>query len=121
MGVSGMKLLVIIICSIWLSSCDYSDEEYVLDLSKTSTFVLNAVNTEPVSEFRLHAKGSSSAEGVLELLLEDTIYKTQKISGNVNFKWGGDWYHPNMKLIYRIQKNGKGTLKIKYKIGYAIL
>ena len=116
-----MKLLVLSISLVLLTGCNLFDEEYVLDLSKSSTFILNVVDSETVSEFRFHAQGNSSAEGILELFLEDSVYKTQKINGSIDFKWGGDWYHPDMKIVYKIQKEGQGTLKIKYKIGHALL
>jgi len=116
-----MKLFALTIGLLQLSGCNFFDEEYVLDLSKSSIFFLGVADLENVSEFRFRAKGTSSAEGVIELYLDDTVYKTHNVGGKVDFKWAGDWYHPNMKIVYRIQKEGKGTLKIKYKIGYALL
>lgn len=117
-----MKLFSLSLVFILLAGCGHSffDDEYVLDLSKPSTFILHA-DSKSVSEFRFRAQGTSSAEGVLELYLDDTVYKTQKISGKTQFNWAGDWYHPNMKLVYKVTKRGKGTLEIKYKIGYALL
>lgn len=104
-----------------LVSCNFFDDKYVLDLSTSATFILGVSDTKTVSEFRFHAQGHSSANGVLELLLDDKVYKTQVITGDVDFKWTGDWYHPNMKIVYRVEQAGTGTLKIKYKLGHALL
>lgn len=111
-----MNKVCFILFGLFLSSCGFVSDEYVLDLSTSTSFTLSSKDEKFPSSFRFHAKGYSSAGGVLELLLDGVVYKSQRITEKVEFEWGGDWYHPDMEFIYRLEKKGNGTLKIKYKI-----
>ncbi|MFT6221512.1 MAG: hypothetical protein ACJA0C_000915 [Candidatus Endobugula sp.] len=111
-----MNKIFYVLLIIILSSCSWFGDEYILDLSTSTRFILQSNGSEFPSGYTLRAEGYSTADGVIELMLNDTVYKAERVTGEVDFKWSGDWYSQDMKLVYRLQKSGKGTLKITYKI-----
>ena len=62
----------------------------------------------------INVTGNIDGSAEIYLMLNGKPYKTEKISGNVNFKWDGDWYSNNALIIYKATDVNKGKLSIGY-------
>ena len=49
------------------------------------------------------------------MLLGGEPYKVKKLSGKVNFEWGGDWYSETAEIRYEPVKVRSGRLILHYR------
>ncbi len=62
----------------------------------------------------VHCYGRIDGGVRLVLMLNGAPYKTEHMTGKVNFKWGGDWYADSMELRYQPSNMNSGQLIIEY-------
>lgn len=88
----------------------------VSDITKSETIVLKK-NPGQGPVYSLTVKGVGRIDGQAEILLilNTGPYKTEKLSGSVNFRWGGDWYSDTAEIRYAPSSVTGGVLRIKYK------
>lgn len=61
--------------------------------------------------------GEGKLDGVVEvvLILNDEPYKTGRLSGSVDFHWGGDWYSDQAEIRSKPIFVTGGNLELKSK------
>jgi hypothetical protein len=60
--------------------------------------------------------GQIDGEGIISLLLNGEPYKVAKLSGKIDFQWGGDWYSETATIRYEptIVRSGKLVLRYRF-------
>ena len=99
----------------WITNRVYEIE----DVSKKSTILLHKMEVqENVYGFFVHIRGkiNGKAKITLEYLDSDrNPYRSEDISGDVDIKWGGDWYADKLKIEYEpLSDIGSGSLSLEY-------
>ena len=108
--------LVLCITLIGVSCAKYDQQIEITDLQKTQTIILHKkTDQKDIVSMALHVYGKINGEAQLALMLNGKQYKTKIMKGNINFKWGGDWYADSMELRYEPhQPVNDGKIKIEY-------
>ncbi len=90
----------------------------VADVKKPETILLQKSAGQGVI-YSLSVIGSGEIHGNAEiiLILNGGHYKTEKLSGKVEFRWGGDWYSDQAEIRYTPTSVTGGRLRLKYEFG----
>ena len=108
-------LLIIQLILITASCTKYDQRLEVTDLKKSQVLILQKKpNQKNVYSMSINCSGKFKGEAQLVLMLNGAPYKTEYMKGNVNFKWGGDWYSDSMELRYQPSNVTSGQLVIDY-------
>jgi hypothetical protein len=109
-------ILFIIQLTLLTTSCTKYDQRLeIKNLSKPQVLILQKKTDQKIIvSMRVHCYGKVEGEAQLVLMLNGAPYKTEKLNGKVNFKWGGDWYADSMELRYRPDNITSGQLVIDY-------
>ena len=75
----------------------------------------------PQRVYALDVRGSGTIDGTatIVLLLHDQPYRSERLSGRIDFKWSGDWYSDTAQIRYEPADVNGGTLTLDY--GFAAL
>jgi hypothetical protein len=86
------------------------------DVTKPATIILKK-NAEQGAVHSLSVVGSGELDGNAEitLILNGEPYKTETLSGKVDFRWRGDWYSDQAEIRYTPASVTGGSLKLKYE------
>lgn len=86
---------------VGVSCTKYDQQTEITNLKEPQTIILHkkAYQKEIVS-MALRCYGIIDGEAQLSLMLNGKRYKTETMKGNINIKWGGDWYSDSMELRY---------------------
>ena len=110
-----MKSIIITFLILLLASCAKYDQKITIkNASVSQTVILK--NNKKGNVHSIHISGSGYIKGNAQiiLMLNEKPYKTENLTGNVSFKWGGDWYSENATIIYTTTNNTEGNLVIEY-------
>jgi len=99
----------------WITNRTYE----LKDVSKSATILLNKMKVqENVYGFSLHIIGHIEGKAKVTLNYQDSSknpHRIENISGDVDIKWGGDWYADVLKIEYEPMANVKnGSLSFEY-------
>ena len=91
----------------------------IKDVSKKSTIFLHKIEAqEYVHGFFVHIRGNIDGKAKIALNYLNSGKNPQRsedISGEVDIKWGGDWYADELKIEYEPLSNiTKGSLSLEY-------
>jgi hypothetical protein len=86
----------------------------IQDVTTAETVVLQATSTSP-SHIELHVKGRIEGVATLTLLMAGNPYETEKLEGDIDFEWAGDWYDSEAVIEYRPEGVEGGRLKMIYR------
>ncbi|NEQ49017.1 MAG: hypothetical protein F6K11_02630 [Leptolyngbya sp. SIO3F4] len=102
--------LVIVGCS------SRSQTQSIQDASTQQKIVLTKENNEGnVYGLTVRMRGNISGEADISLMLsEDKAYYTETVSGDVQFRWRGDWYADEIEILYEPKTETSGSIDIKY-------
>jgi hypothetical protein len=111
-------ILFIIQLTLLSTSCTKYDQRLeIKDLNKPQILILQKKPGQKIIvSMRVHCYGKLEGEAQLVLMLNGAPYKTEKLNGKVNFKWGGDWYSDSMELRYQPSNITSGQLVIDYTL-----
>jgi hypothetical protein len=108
-------LTVIQLILITASCAKYDQHIEITDIKKPQVLILQKKpNQEGVVSMGIHCHGRLEGEAQLVLMLNGAPYKTKRMKGKVNFKWGGDWYADSLELRYLSSNINSGHLIIDY-------
>ena len=112
-----MRYLIFTSFIFHLIGCSINTDTYdISDSSKKQTIILKKKSGEGnVHAINITGEGDINGEATIALILNGEPYKTEKLSGRINFQWGGDWYADTAEIIYEPQKVTKGKISLNYK------
>ncbi len=88
----------------------------VNDVRKPETLVLRASgNGKSVFAITVRGSGDITGKSTVTLLLNDAPYKTEQLSGKVDFEWGGDWYATSAEVRYEPADVQSGNVVLEYE------
>lgn len=69
------------------------------------------------STYGINIKGSGDIDGqaTISLLLNGAPYKVARVSGKVDFEWGGDWYAETAEIRYEPVNVRSGEVIVHYR------
>lgn len=112
-----LKKILSMILLIVMAGCGVPDESYCVDdVTKPRAI---AINKDP-SQGNIHsisviAKGHLDGSAEIILILNGKPYKTEHLSGDVDFQWGGDWYSDAAQIEYKPLSVKNGYLSLHYR------
>ena len=113
-----MKRLIASIALVAVvSGCSLGSRTHsVADVTKPEAIVLKKKPGQgPVYSFSVVGHGKINGNAEISLILNGGPYKTEKLSGKVDFRWGGDWYSDQAEIRYAPGTVTGGTVRLKYK------
>src|SRR5437870_5444468 len=92
--VGGFLLGAVLAMAVWFLCAPYilMPSVTLTDVQQPETLVLGKKTGIPTHGITIRGSGEIDGEATISLLLNDEPYKVAKLSGKVNFEWGGDWY-----------------------------
>lgn len=112
-----LKVLICVLLTALVSGCGTGTRTFdVPDVTKSETIILKK-NPGQAAIYSLTVKGEGRIDGNAEivLILNAEPYKTERLSGPVDFRWGGDWYSDQAEIRYRPMSTTAGSLRLKYQ------
>ena len=111
-----MKRLITVIALAVLASGCGTKTRTISDVSKSETVLLDKqAGQGPIHSITVIGSGRLNGEAEISLILNDGPYKTARLSGAVDFRWGGDWYSDQAEIRYTPISATYGKLKLKYR------
>ena len=90
----------------------------IKDVAQKEKIVLHKIKAqEHVHSFFIHITGDIDGDAKIKLYNSSGAglpYKYKNLSGDVNFKWGGDWYTDIIEMEYLPIDVKEGKLSIEY-------
>ena len=110
-----MKRILFTLMVVFSTSCTTYDQNIsIKDVGQSQTIILKNDSDKNVHSIAIKVSGNINGDAKIHLILNDEQYKTESIGGNVDFKWGGDWYSNDAVIIYKTTNVTKGGLSIDY-------
>lgn len=110
------KLIICFAVAILLSGCGGSRTHDIVDVKKAEVIVLKKKPGQgPIHSLSVSGHGKIDGNAEISLILNSGPYKTEKLTGNVNFRWGGDWYSDQAEIRYNPGMVTGGNLRLTYK------
>ena len=112
-----MRNVLAIISIALLAGCSGNSQEYnIADVTKPETITLQKVRSQGnIHSITVVGKGHLDGSATIVLILNRKPYKTESLSGDVGFSWGGDWYSESAKIEYQPSSVKSGKLSLQYK------
>jgi hypothetical protein len=86
------------------------------DVTKPETIVLKkSTGQGAIHSFTVIGSGQIHGDAEITLILNGGPYKTEKLSGKIDFRWGGDWYSDEAEIRYTPTSVTGGGLKLNYE------
>ena len=88
----------------------------VSDVRQPETLVLGKKTGNPYTYgITIRGSGEIDGEAKISLLLNGEQYRVEKLSGKVDFEWGGDWYSETAEIRYEPGNVRSGKLLLRYR------
>ena len=100
-----------------LSGCNPGQRaQSVADVTKAETITLKKnARQGHISSFAITCSGEIQGTAEISLMENGKAYRTEKLSGPVNFKWGGEWYSDTADIRYEPKSVTGGNLRLEYR------
>ena len=100
-----------------ISGCSIGSRTHdVADVKKAEVIVLTKKPGQgAVHSLSVVGHGEIDGNATISLILHGGPYKTEDLSGKVEFRWGGDWYSDQAEVRYTSGTVAGGKLRLKYK------
>jgi hypothetical protein len=110
------KLITFFAVAVLVSGCSGKRTHDIADVRKAETITLKKASGQKTIH-ALSVTGSGEIDGNAEiaLILNGGPYKTESLSGSVDFQWGGDWYSDQAEIRYAPASVTGGTLRLEYE------
>jgi hypothetical protein len=112
-----MRKYLTFILVLFLISCIGCKQKYnIADVTKPEAITIKKDNSQG-NIHRLQVVGKGYIEGTANIVLIENgkPYKSESLSGEVNFVWDGDWYYVSAQIEYDPNLVKSGTLDLEYK------
>jgi hypothetical protein len=108
----GAVLVPSLLLAFWVLS---PSRAAVRDVRKPETIVLKkGSNQGHIVSIHIHCFGEIIGDATICLMHGDEAYRTEKLTGTVNFTWGGEWYTDSAEIRYQPGDVKSGHLSITY-------
>jgi len=108
---SALWVLATLICGCGVGARTHE----VADVTKSGTIVLNKNTGQgPVHSLLVAVHGKIAGTAEMVLTSDGKPYKTEKLSGDVAFRWGGDWYSDQAEIRYTPSAVTGGYVRLSY-------
>ena len=105
-------LAVLSLTATVLVSCSRTVQ--IENISTAETIVLETESKYP-SSIRISGKGKIEGAARISLMADGKAYRTEELSGKVDFEWFNDWYLEEAVLEYEPGTAKSGNLTLKYR------
>ena len=116
------KFLSLIFCTLLcglVAGCFpvFPNARSIDDLTAPVIIKLEAPSDPQKHVVSIQIRGIGAVDGAaqIELMLNGSPYRTEKLAGPISFTWGGDWYSPTAEIRYRPINVKGGRLAIQYR------
>ncbi len=112
-----MRSTLVFLTLIFLVGCVPGKQTYTItDITKQSTITLRKLRSQgDIHSMTLTGKGHIDGNAKIVLILNGKPYKTESLSGDIDFKWRGDWYSDSAQIVYKPSSVRRGYLVLQYK------
>lgn len=112
-----MNKIFILILLVFLMGCSDNTQTYnVADVTRPGIITLKKTDSQgDVHSMTVVGKGHLDGVAEIVLILNEKPYKTESISGDIDFTWGGDWYSKSAQVEYTPSLVKSGYLSLQYK------
>ncbi len=113
------KIITCIMACVFLSGCGIGARtRNIVDVTKPDTVILTKIAGQgAIHSITITGAGNIDGNAEISLILNGTPYKTETLSGRVNFQWGGDWYSDQAEIRYNPSSVVGGHLRLSYDFG----
>ena len=100
-----------------LSGCHHGDRFYTIsDPTKSETIILTKLPEQgSIYGWALEGSGAIEGEAEISLMLDSKPYRTEQLSGTIDFQWKGDWYADEAEILYTPNSVIGGSVQLKYR------
>ena len=111
-----MRKTPIFITLVLLVGCGTGKQTYTIpDITKQSTITLRKLPSQGnIHSITVTGKGHIDGNAKIVLIVSGKPYKTESLSGDIDFKWGGDWYSDSATIEYKPTSIKSGYLNLRY-------
>jgi hypothetical protein len=111
-----MKKILLLVFLAGVVGCSQNKQTLsIADVTKSKTIVLNKLSNQGnIHGISIVGNGHLDGSAEIFLILNGKSYKVETLSGDVNFKWGGDWYSDSATVEYKPSSVKSGHLKLQY-------
>ena len=111
-----MKKSLLLAVLVIFVGCKNDKQTYIVaDVTNKTTITLHKNNGQGyIHRITIVAKGHLDGSAQINLILNGKPYKTENLSGKIDFEWGGDWYSDSAKIQYKPSSVNSGNLSLKY-------
>jgi len=75
----------------------------IADVTKPETIILKkAASLDAIHYINIVGKGTLEGAAEITLILNGKPYRTEKLSGTVDFQWSGEWYSDSATIEYKV-------------------
>jgi len=107
---------IVLIMVLVIPGCGDRGTYYVADVIKAETIILKKKPSQgSIHSFSVIGSGEIHGNVEITLMLNDGPYKTEKLSGKVDFRWGGDWYSDQAEIRFTPAAVTGGSLNLRYE------
>ena len=101
----------------FLAGCGSQNQVYnIADVTKPEAITLKKVKSQgDIHYLTVVGTGHLEGTGEITLILNGKPYKTESLSGDVQFTWAGEWYSDSAKLEFKPTAAKSGELSMQYK------
>lgn len=110
------QTLVLILLMLCVGCGNGRQTHKIADVKKAESITLNKASSQGDVHF-LTVVGEGTIDGSAELIMFENgkPYKTEALSGKVDFTWQGDCYTDSVKVEYKPTSVTKGNLNLLYQ------
>jgi hypothetical protein len=88
----------------------------VANVRQAETIVLGRDTGSPHTyAISIRGSGRIDGEATISLLLGGQRYRVEKLSGTIDFEWGGDWYAETATIRYEPTSVRSGNVVLHYR------
>lgn len=110
-----MKYIFLFLMTLTLISCAKNEQKHIMqNLSESQTIVLKSPEKKSIHALKIHATGALTGEANISLMLNGKAYKTETVTGNIDFTWANDWYTDQATIRYETNNVTDGNLAFSY-------
>ena len=111
-----MKIFLLLTLGTFLAGCGQRNQGYkITDVTKPETIILKKLKSQDrIHYLTIVGTGNIEGAGEITLMLNGKPYKTESLSGAVQFNWAGDWYSDSAKIEYKPTSVKSGKLNLQY-------
>ena len=112
-----MKRICVLALIAILVGCSGNNQAYnIADVTKSETITLKKISSQGnINSMTVVGKGHLDGTAEIVLIVNGKPYKTGSLSGDVDFRWGSDWYSDSAQIEYKPSSVKSGNLSLQYK------